>query len=534
MFCTGCFVVCVDSRGDVREEHDEQGYGTAYGYNRGKGTQTLMTNTYGANNGQLKSATYGNGDTVSWTYDALDRPRTKSYNGVEKHRWLYNAEGQLGTYTDREQGKSYRYLYDESGRCTRVDVSDGSFIRTRYNKENQVTSRRYQFGGQNKYEGYTYSTKDHWPQKSTFGDWEVTKGYDSLGRLTSETMETPEGVGTVKTAYSYLNWESDSTRTTGVLRRIAYTTASGGLSLPQYRYTYDYRGNIVEIRNGTSETSPLLERYEYTSMGQLRRHDSKTQNKTWEYWYDGCGNLTYKKEYAYTTAEQLGTAVRTIRYTYDGTWKDKLTSYDGKAITSDAIGNMKSYDGWSLSWQHGRELQSISKTGKTLSFKYNADGHRTEKTVNGVKTEYFLEGSRILGELKAGSGEVETRLQWYYYDSTGKRVGLVYRGVMYYYLYNQQGDVVGIVRAGTGQEVATYQYTAWGETTVTNLDGYTLGDANPFRYRGYCYDAETKLYYLNSRYYSRFINTDDHLNLNSGVLGLNTYKIWNISIRKNN
>ena len=84
----------------------------------------------------------------------------------------------------------------------------------------------------------------YWPQKSTFGDWEVTKGYDSLGRLTSETMETPEGVGTVKTAYSYLNWESDSTRTTGVLRRIAYTTASGGLSLPQYRYTYDYRGNI--------------------------------------------------------------------------------------------------------------------------------------------------------------------------------------------------------------------------------------------------------------------------------------------------
>ena len=266
-------------------------------------------------------------------------------------------------------------------------------------------------------------------------------------------------------------------------------------------------------------------------MGQLRRHDSKTQNKTWEYWYDGCGNLTYKKEYAYTTAEQLGTAVRTIRYTYDGTWKDKLTSYDGKAITSDAIGNMKSYDGWSLSWQHGRELQSISKTGKTLSFKYNADGHRTEKTVNGVKTEYFLEGSRILGELKGGSGEVENRLQWYYYDSTGKRVGLVYRGVMYYYLYNQQGDVVGIVRAGTGQVVATYQYTAWGEVTVTNLSGYTVGDANPFRYRGYYYDAETELYYLNSRYYSpefgRFINADSQLNPGSGVLGLNLFAYCN-------
>jgi RHS repeat-associated protein len=42
-------------------------------------------------------------------------------------------------------------------------------------------------------------------------------------------------------------------------------------------------------------------------------------------------------------------------------------------------------------------------------------------------------------------------------------------------------------------------------------------DANPFRYRGYYYDKETKLYYLNSRYYdpetSRFISPDKPENL---------------------
>ena len=36
---------------------------------------------------------------------------------------------------------------------------------------------------------------------------------------------------------------------------------------------------------------------------------------------------------------------------------------------------------------------------------------------------------------------------------------------------------------------------------------------NPFRYRGYYYDVESGLYYLNSRYYDpqtgRFINADD-------------------------
>ena len=30
----------------------------------------------------------------------------------------------------------------------------------------------------------------------------------------------------------------------------------------------------------------------------------------------------------------------------------------------------------------------------------------------------------------------------------------------------------------------------------------TLGAANPLRYRGYVYDTETGLYYLNSRYYN--------------------------------
>jgi RHS repeat-associated protein len=42
-------------------------------------------------------------------------------------------------------------------------------------------------------------------------------------------------------------------------------------------------------------------------------------------------------------------------------------------------------------------------------------------------------------------------------------------------------------------------------------------DANPFRYRGYYYDKETKLYYLNSRYYDPetgiFISPDNPLNL---------------------
>ena len=53
---------------------------------------------------------------------------------------------------------------------------------------------------------------------------------------------------------------------------------------------------------------------------------------------------------------------------------------------------------------------------------------------------------------------------------------------------------------------------------------------NPFRYRSYYYDFETKLYYLNSRYYDpeigRFINSDDVSILDDSkefINGLNLY-----------
>lgn len=47
-----------------------------------------------------------------------------------------------------------------------------------------------------------------------------------------------------------------------------------------------------------------------------------------------------------------------------------------------------------------------------------------------------------------------------------------------------------------------YTYDSWGKVlSVTGSMADTLGLINPFRYRGYYYDSETGLYYLNSRYY---------------------------------
>ena len=57
----------------------------------------------------------------------------------------------------------------------------------------------------------------------------------------------------------------------------------------------------------------------------------------------------------------------------------------------------------------------------------------------------------------------------------------------------------------SGTKLVSYTYDAWGKVTMithVSLTGTNIGAMyNPFRYRGYYYDTETGLYYLNSRYY---------------------------------
>lgn len=102
--------------------------------------------------------------------------------------------------------------------------------------------------------------------------------------------------------------------------------------------------------------------------------------------------------YAYTTGT-LGTATATQTYTYNNAWGDQLTAVNGAAISYDAIGNPTTFDGYVLTW-HGRQLKEMNRNSgqSVLKFKYNADGIRTVKEVNGVDHIYTLNGTQIVSE----------------------------------------------------------------------------------------------------------------------------------------
>ena len=100
-------------------------------------------------------------------------------------------------------------------------------------------------------------------------------------------------------------------------------------------------------------------------------------------------------------------------------------------------------------------------------------------------------------------------------------------GKEYFYIRNVENDVIGL-HDTEGKVVVSYSYDTWGN--IVSISGSlkdSVGVKNPYRYRGYRYDEETGLYYLQSRYYNgswgRFINADAVIGQPGDILSFNMF-----------
>ena len=165
-------------------------------------------------------------------------------------------------------------------------------------------------------------------------------------------------------------------------------------------------------------------------------------------------------------------------------------------------------------------MQTLQTESNSVSYKYNRNGLRTQKTDSSGTTDYYYDSNNKLIGLTRINGTA-----FFYYDSDGSPISFSRNGEMYYYLKNMQGDIVKIVNK-EGKEYVKYEYDAWGK--IINQSGETiLRDLNPLRYRVYVYDRETGLYYLQSRYYDpvtgRFLNADAYCDTGKSVLSTNMF-----------
>ena len=235
------------------------------------------------------------------------------------------------------------------------------------------------------------------------------------------------------------------------------------------------------------------------SLNRLIREDNKDIGTTILFTYDNAGNITERCKYDYTTksGEELE-ELKCEHYSYDYEG-DRLVNYNGKTFEYNSLGNPIGED---IKWEYGTRLVKWYGT----EFTYDGLGRRTSKTKDGKIITFTYDSD---GRLIKQSNGLE-----FIYDYSGV-VGVKYNNATYFYRRDAQGNIIAILDSN-GEVVVRYYYDAWGNNAVTDKDGNDvedgIGKLNPFRYRGYYYDTETGLYYLQTRYYDpelgRFISQD--------------------------
>jgi RHS repeat-associated protein len=307
------------------------------------------------------------------------------------------------------------------------------------------------------------------------------------------------------------------------------------------KYAYDNMENIAAIW----ENGWLLTRYLYDQLNRVIREDNKKFDRTYLFTYDNNGNILTRCE-ALFSAEHPDkiTPLKLYTYHYDGVYADQLTCINTETFLENG-GSTKS-----------REYITYHREGQARGLPHEYRGRRLAwnlyeqlSGVDGTAYTYDGHGKRITkGDLifTYSSGDLlvkQSNGMEFFYDSGLN--GFTCQGRRYLYRKNAQKDITHILDMDSNI-VAEYRYDAWGNHSAYSGDGTLLyspgtgmepafadhiGNQNPFRYRSYYFDADTRLYYLTTRYYDpqtgRFINADN-INIAAAVQsdtinGLNLY-----------
>ena len=469
-----------------------------------------------------------------------------------------SADSPLRIVLDKEKGT--RYNYDNSGRVSEIDG-----YRVWYDESNRLYMRDVStpFGVVNA--SIFYAGELLYPDEpdrvlgSGAGRYTENYNLDSQKRVSridvdmTSAVSSPRKTCSLKREITYNDSDAEEGNKKYASELVKSIYVRDGKkdenepALSVYTLEYDGDGNItkhtyskpgIAIALGTVTSAT----YEYDKLNRLTRENNERLGKTWTYGYDAGGNITERKEYAYTTAEQLDneTATATKEYVYRTSgWKDQLLSYDGESIVYDASGNPTTYRGATLGFEAGRRLKSYKKAGDANAYEFTFDyrGVRNSKKTKDADGHdktwsfYYDEDGKLWGETKSekvlqGNFGIKlwtdkiTKIGYFHLNSglagfTLSRQTGIADAVKADYIYrkNALGDIDGIFDTDMNL-IGEYVYDAWGNCTIeaAGANNIEIMEINPFRYRGYYWDKELNLYYLQTRYYDpqtgRFINAD--------------------------
>lgn len=473
------------------------------------GNVTVASHTYDSN-GNLTKTAYANGDYLEYAYDNYGNISVITGETGKIAEMIYNKQGLVTKAVDYSSGETsyYYYTFDGSLESEYRTSSDGSLTHYIITDSNGNTVEKTSVNGQTK----TITTGSDDDGKSFVNNDGVINetSTDDFGRVSTVTTKQNKSDTVFTKQYSYYHG-SESNATTNMVGGISYKLSSD--KVLGYSYNYNDTGNVENVY----ENGKKVAVYTYDELNQLVWYADTRTGRYIRIVYDNYGNIQKMESYSLGTNWAPVKLLETRTYSYgDTNWKDKLTEFDGDSITYDANGNPLTYrDGMSFEWENGRILKKINTSDKAIQMNYDSNGMRTQKSVDGVKTNYYYDSSNNLFALTQGNDTL-----FFYYDNSGEVMSVSCNGTMYFYIKDLQGDITEIVDKD-GKAVAEYAYDAWGNMLTENNGTLAVGKLNPFRYRSYVYDEETGLYYLQSRYYDpltgRFLNADVYADTQSGT-----------------
>ncbi|RDS92667.1 RHS repeat-associated core domain-containing protein, partial [Pseudomonas fluorescens] len=297
-----------------------------------------------------------------------------------------------------------------------------------------------------------------------------------------------------------------------------------GQLLSHYHYDDQHRLHAHAI---TQQQDHLYQRqYDYDKTGNLTRL-LDTRKGEHHYHYDPLGRLT-RADHSQDLQERFGHTPAGNLLMQDRPGPDivagnRLMIQGDRHYDYDAFGNLireRRGKGHQLVTEYRYDCQHrligiTQPNGQTASYRYDPFGRRISKTVDGITTEFFWQGDRLIAEHHAD----RHRSYLYEPDSFRPLVLLEGFGPQDTKAFHYQLDHLGTPQELTdpeGEIVWSAHYRAYGQ--ISRLDKGTID--NPLRFQGQYFDQESGLHYNRHRYYNPDIGcylTPDPVKLAGGI-----------------
>ncbi|MDQ3280147.1 MAG: PKD domain-containing protein [Acidobacteriota bacterium] len=464
-------------------------------------------------NGNVATRTNRNLQTVTFSYDAVDRVLTRTADGATTTYTYDNPAGRFVTVENPLSRETLRY--NSSGDVTEQASLRNGTARYTLNSIYDPRHRREQLSMSEPFQRsirYGYVAE----KLKTLTDLEgkiTSLNYNDDGQLESLTLPTVRPL-TMTKAYA----------STHQATRVLYDDGNVDLSLG-YWLTLTKRGLIESVYSATRKK---VRNYGYDFAGQLRGADDADvfsvepcPDDSAAFTHDGepCGlpqlsQPTWSQAFSY---DKVGNRTDSGAAHVD----NRMTAFAGQTLGYDNEGNLTSRSTpaglQTFTWNSLGQLATVTVPGSgTYSYGYDGLGRRIRRTEpSGSVTEYLYDGDDLFMELRNGAPLRE----YTYYPGIDRPHSVIQRegaraGETFYYAMEEPNNVAGLIDRNN-QVVNRYVYQPFGVTQSA-----TEGTPNPLRYLAREWDPGTSLYYVRNRWYApelaRFIS-EDPIGLEGGI-----------------